>query len=81
MTIFKKEKFYLGVFLVVLLAVNPPVLNIINNYARENLLTFGYPTVWVWLTFWYTVAMVVFLIGAFLLPAWNKPKYKEGDIK
>lgn len=81
MTIFKKEKFYICVFLIVMLAVNPPILNIVNKYAQENLLTFGYPTVWVWLTFWYTLAIITFLIGAIVLPAWKKAKYKESDIR
>lgn len=81
MKLFKNEKFYIFVFILVLVCVNPPVLTIVNNYAKNNLLTFGFPTLWVWLTFWYFIATIVFLIGCFTLPSWNKEKYKESEIK
>ena len=80
MDMLKQEKFYIFIFILTLLCVNPPVLVWVNQYAVDHPLTLGYPTVWVWLQFWYFIACFFFLLGACLLPAWNKAKYKEGDI-
>lgn len=77
----KNEKLYIGVFILVLLCVNPPILSLINSYAKDTPLTWGYPTLWIWLQFWYGIGILFFVIGAALLPSWNKNKYKAGDIQ
>jgi len=66
------EKFVYGIFVLVLIMVNPPVLNSINNYALLNPFTFGWPTLLVWLDFWYVVAIVNFLVGVITIKSWKK---------
>lgn len=72
------ENIYKFIFILVLIMVNPPVISMINSYAIKNPLTFGYPTLWVWLQVWYFIGMITFLVGALKLPSWNKREFKEG---
>ena len=56
MSVAKKENvFIICFFIVTLLMTNPPVVNLINKYAETTPLTLGWPTLWVWLQFWYLV--------------------------
>lgn len=75
---FKKgmDKFYVGLFILVLIMVNPPVLNLINSYSAKNPIMFGYPTLWLWLQAWYAIAIIGFLVAAITLPSWKK-EYEE----
>lgn len=41
-----------------------------------NPITFGWPTIIVWLDFWYIVAVIAFIAGAFLIESWQRD-YKE----
>lgn len=52
--------------------VNPPIMNVVNNYVKTKPLLWGYPTLWLWLQFWYIVAIITFLIGAIKLESWKK---------
>lgn len=77
---FKKQKTYIIIFLISLVCVNPPILNLVNAYAEQHPLLLGYPTIWIWLQFWYILACAFFLIGCIVLPSWNKAKYKEAEL-
>lgn len=67
----KGEKIFYGIVIAMIIAVNPPILNLINNYSANNLLTLGFPTFWLWLEFWYVLVAVAFLIAAINLKKWK----------
>lgn len=66
------EKIVYAIFILVLIMVNPPVLNLVNNYALQQPFTLGWPTLLVWLDFWYVVAIAAFLIGILKIKSWKK---------
>lgn len=68
----RNEKFVYGVFILVLIMVNPPILNIVNSYVLENPLTLGWPTMFVWLEFWYLAAIIDFFVGVITIESWKK---------
>ncbi|MFW6266701.1 MAG: hypothetical protein ACOC21_03940 [Halanaerobiales bacterium] len=68
----KGEKLFWTVIIAMLLAVNPPILNLINEYSSNNTLTLGFPTFWLWLEFWYTLGAGAFLIAAFKIEKWRE---------
>ncbi len=70
------EKIVYGIFILVLIMVNPPVLNLVNNYVLQKPFTFGWPTLLVWLDFWYVVAIIDFLIGVLKIKSWKKEYQK-----
>ncbi|GFI62097.1 hypothetical protein IMSAG049_01270 [Clostridiales bacterium] len=72
MKISKGEKIVYAIFIIVLIMVNPPILNFVNDYAINNPLTFGWPTLLVWLNLWYIIAIIDFLIGAIKIKSWKK---------
>lgn len=72
MKISKGEKIVYGIFIFVLIMVNPPIINLFNNYCIKNPLTFGWPTMLIWLNFWYAVAVIAFLIGVLKIKSWKK---------
>lgn len=74
----KMEKIVIGIFILVLIMVNPPFLGVINTFAKDTPIILGFPTVWLWLQFWYCIAIATFLIAAWRLPSWNKKKFEEG---
>ncbi|MDO5016024.1 MAG: hypothetical protein Q4E09_03345 [Eubacteriales bacterium] len=78
MKLSKGEKAVHLMFIISLIMANPPILGLVNNYAKDNPLTFGYPTMWVWLEFWYAVAIAAFLIGALTIRNWQT---EEQDAK
>jgi len=51
--------------------VNPPIIGIVNQYTIQNPLTFNFPTLWIWLQFWYVVMIISFLISAIKLKRWS----------
>lgn len=61
-----------GVFILVLLMVNPPILGIVNDYSRTNPLTFGWSTIILWLDFWYLIGITDFIIGMLTINSWKK---------
>ena len=80
----KGEKWFFIIIAAMIIAVNPPILNIINNFSENNLLTFGLPTFWLWLEFWYAVGAITFLIAAIKLDKWKeeeKIQIEEGPFK
>lgn len=72
----KGEKIFYTIIIIALLMVNPPILNIINGYAKTNPLMLGYPTLWIWLQFWYGVVVAAFLVGVLKIANWKK-EYEE----
>ncbi len=78
MKISKAEKIIYFIFIISLIMVNPPVLNLVNNYSKTKPLTWGYPTLWLWLQLWFLISIIAFLIGAIKLDNWKK-EYKGGD--
>lgn len=70
----KKSKgtfwFYL-ILVVCVLMVNPPIVYLFNDYCEANPITFGWPTMFLWLEFWYTVMVVDFIVAAIKLKAWD----------
>ncbi|MEA5060228.1 hypothetical protein SDC9_135936 [bioreactor metagenome] len=70
------EKIVYAIFAVVLIMVNPPILQAVNNYAIAKPFTFGWPTLLVWLDFWYVVGTATFLIGVLKIKAWGKDYQK-----
>ena len=72
MRLSKGEKIAYTLLILSLIMVNPPVLNLVNNYVKDNPLTWNFPTLWLWLQLWYAVAVVTFLIGAIKIKNWKK---------
>ncbi len=60
MNIASERRFWLVLFLIPLIMLNPPVLYWVNNYAVSHLLTFGLPTMWLWTWLWLIVWFVEF---------------------
>lgn len=68
----KSGTFWFYVILVVgVLMVNPPIVYLFNDYCVAHPITFGWPTMFLWLEFWYVVMVVDFLVGAIKLKAWD----------
>ena len=68
----RKGTFWFFLILIVsVLMVNPPIVYLFNDYCVENPITFGWPTMFLWLEFWYTVMVVDFLVAAIKLKAWD----------
>lgn len=59
------------IMIISVIMVNPPVVYWFNDYCVANPLTCGWPTMFLWLEFWYTVMVIDFLICAWKLPAWD----------
>lgn len=68
----KKEKMVYFVLILTLIMVNPPILNLVNDYAKENPLLWKFPTLWIWLQLWYLVGIITFLIGAISIKNWKR---------
>lgn len=63
--------YFYAVLIFSVLMVNPPVLNAVNAYCQGTPLTFGFPTFWLWLEFWYGVMILDFLVAAVTLKEWD----------
>mgnify|MGYP004662441709 FL=1 len=68
--------FYIILMLSVLM-VNPPILPFVNTYCVEHPMTFGWPTLFLWLEFWYAVMILDFLWGALRLKSWDWTRYPK----
>lgn len=66
------EKIFYAIMILTLVMVNPPVLIWVNNYTKAHPLTGGWPTLWLWLSLWYLIAMIAFAISAWKIDKWNK---------
>ena len=70
----KKSKglvwFYV-ILVVSVLMVNPPILPLINNLCVANPITFGWPSMYLWLELWYGIMIIDFLVAAIALKPWN----------
>lgn len=67
----KGEIVFYAILVIALIMVNPPVLSFINEFAATHPITWGYPTLWIWLEFWYAVAIIDFLVAAVKLKSWR----------
>lgn len=75
---FVGEKIIYGFFILVLIMVNPPIVNLISNYAKTHPFIFGWPTLLVWLNIWYVSAIIDFIAGMLIIRSWKK-EYGEID--
>lgn len=67
----KGEWVFYIILVISVLMVNPPILGVVNQYCIANPLTFSYPTLWLWLEFWYVVMIVDFVVAAVKIKRWN----------
>lgn len=67
----KGSAWFYSILIFAILMVNPPVLGFVNTYCVANPLTFGWPTMFLWLEFWYVVMIVDFLVAAIWMKAWD----------
>ncbi len=58
------EKVLVVVVIAAILLSNPPILNYVNDYCKTALLTFGVPTLWLYLTTIWSVVILMFIITA-----------------
>jgi len=65
------------ILIISVLMVNPPIVYLVNDYCVANPLTFGWPTMFLWLEFWYTVMVIDFVVAAWKLKAWDCHQDKE----
>ena len=81
MNLTKCEKIFFAIISISLLMVNPPILGLINTFAQSTPLMWGYPTLWLWLEFWYVVAIVTFLVGVIKIKNWQKTYSEDEEAK
>lgn len=74
------EKAVYAIFLLVLIMVNPPIVNIVSNYAKTHPFVLGWPTLLVWLNAWYIIALIDFLVGVLTIRSWKKDYNEEGTL-
>lgn len=79
MRLSKGEKIVYACFVLVLLMVNPPIVNLVSDYAKTHPFVFGWPTLLVWLNAWYLIAIVAFLIGVLKIKSWKKDYEDIGE--
>lgn len=70
------SKVIYGIFILVLIMVNPPIVYYVSDYAGTHPFVLGWPTLLVWLDFWYFVGIAAFVIGALTIESWKRV-YKE----
>lgn len=73
---FSCSKLIYGVFILVLIMVNPPVVYYVSDYAKLHPFVFGWLTLLVWLNFWYVTGILAFIAGAFTIESWKRV-YKD----
>ena len=74
------EKAVYAIFLLVLIMVNPPVVNLVSDYAGTHPFILGWPTLLVWLNAWYIIALIDFLVGVLTIRSWKKDYNEEGTL-
>ncbi len=65
------QKLFYAVLLLGVVMVNPPVVYWVNDYCAGHPLLFGWPTMYLWLEFWYLVMIVDFVLAAWKLKGWD----------
>lgn len=74
----KRETMIVAVFFIItLIMTNPPVVNWVSSWAENTPLLFGWPTLWVWLQFWYMVMIVGFIYFGLSFSSWNVEYIEE----
>ena len=68
----KNENIVYIILIISLIMVNPPIINLVNNYVKANPIMLGFPTMWLWLQLWFVIPIIAFLIGAITLEGWQK---------
>ncbi len=63
--------------IIALLMTNPPILNLINGYAKSVPLTMSWPTLWLWLQFWYLAMLGAIIYLAVKDPQWQAEPLEE----
>ena len=76
MKLSRGEKTVYAILLLVLIMVNPPIVNMVSDYAAAHPFIFGWPTLLVWLNLWYVVGIIDFLAGVLTIRSWKKD-YEE----
>lgn len=74
------EKAVYAIFLLVLIMVNPPIVNIVSDYAKTHPFVLGWPTLLVWLNAWYIIALIDFLVGVLTIRSWKKDYNEKGTL-
>ena len=74
------EKAVYAIFLLVLIMVNPPIVNIVSDYAKTHPFVLGWPTLLVWLNAWYIIALIDFLVGVLTIRSWKKDYNEDGTL-
>lgn len=64
MTLAPTEKILIVATLIAIILSNPPILNYVNEYCKVNPLTFGLPTLWLYLTLIWSIVIVLFVVTA-----------------
>lgn len=64
-------KLFYAVLIFSVLMVNPPIVFWVNDYCVEHPLLFGWPTMYLWLEFWFLVMIADFLVAAYKLKSWD----------
>ncbi len=67
----RESRIVWGFFLFTILMVNPPVLTWLNPLFEARPLMGGWPTMWLYLTFWYVVMFAGFLFFALKFESWK----------
>ena len=65
------HKMFYAILVFAMVMVNPPVLYWVNDYCVVHPLTFGWPTMFLWLEFWFTVMIADFVWAGLRLKAWD----------
>lgn len=65
------SKLFYAVLVFSVLMVNPPIVFWVNDYCVEHPLLFGWPTMYLWLEFWFLVMIADFLLAAYKLKSWD----------
>jgi len=78
MPVARKESIIVAAFFVfTLVMTNPPVVSWVSKYAQSAPLMFGWPTLWVWLQFWYLVMIGGLVLFGLKLKSWNVDYIEE----
>jgi len=74
------EKIFYTIVILAIIASNPPILNLVNEYCKDHPLTWGIPTFWLYLEIIWTIVIVSFVIAAFKIEKWKRIEEKVEEI-
>ena len=57
--------------LVCIAALNPPILSIVNSYAKQHPFIGSFPTLYVWNYTWFALLLITLTILAITSPSWS----------